>query len=96
MYEEEPLSIDIGTISRLDPNTCVFKEEDVPFPPSSKENFENFSFLEDNQTNLKDDMQRVLRQAMPNQDMRTGLDTERFMKELFEDKLEVDSCFSTG
>ena len=74
----------------------MFKEEDVPFPPSSKENFENFSFLEDNQTNLKEDMQRVLRQAIPNQDMRTGLDTERFMRELFEDKLEVDSCFSTG
>ena len=41
-------------------------------------------------------MQRVLRQAMPNRDMKTALDTERFMIELFEDKLEVDSCFSTG
>ena len=41
-------------------------------------------------------MQRVLKQAMPNRGMKIGLDTERFMKEMFEDKLEVDSCFSTG
>ena len=33
---------------------------------------------------------------MPNRAMKQGLDTEKFMKELFEDKLEVDSCFSTG
>ena len=41
-------------------------------------------------------MHKILDQAMPNRAMKQGHDTEKIMKELFEDKLEVDSCFSTG
>ena len=69
----------------------------APLGSDANENFDSFSFLEENRVGLKNDMHKVLVQAMPDSLCRQGgLDTEKFMKELFEEKLEVDSCFSTG
>ena len=60
MYEEDPLAIDIATLSKLDPKTCVFEEEAAPYAAQTDENFDNLDFLVDKQVNLKKDMHKIL------------------------------------
>ena len=76
------------------PATSVQKESGAAPKPSTtavKGQQESFGDIEEKKASLRRDLLQVVKGAAPTQEQGKQVDAEKFVKELFEDKLETES-----
>ena len=92
--EDDPLMVDIEAISKVMPATSVPKESEAAPKPSTtlaRGQQESFGDIEEKKATLRRDLLQAVKGAAPEQEQGKQVDAEKFVKELFEDKLETES-----